>query len=371
MEKNLQNLPVIVQTAITNQKIDLAKVNFIKPTETYGDVLNQYEKVIIEVVKVDPKDVFEIATGKNVLSKRPLLQIANALGILWKPIDITTDIKSESRKSLATVTGAMKKPNGEWVILSDEKTVDLDVIEEEQRIKQEEYAKNGKLVGWEGKRPIHEPWSKHGGESAKKAHIEMEVRKAVLPYWKFKDERAITGAQERVIRKFVALKDYYTLAELSRPLAFPRVVTDTAKMLEDPKVRQAAIERMTGSVKSIFGHSPEATVSYEVQNGEKPKQIEEAPAEAPAEETDEVPFSPEPEKKKSPEEEEIEACKEELKTLSGIDYLSKDAKAFAIDLIDQDSPNLDALTAALNRIKEWLNDPRNVQKHGRYEGAVK
>ncbi|GAI80963.1 unnamed protein product, partial [marine sediment metagenome] len=109
--------------------------------------------------------------------------------------------------------------HGEWIVLSEEKTVDLEAIEEEQRIKQEEYADKGKLVRWDNGRPVHEPWSKFGGEKAKLDHIDLEVRKSLLPYKKFKDERAMTGAKERVIKALIAIKDNYTDAELSKPFA--------------------------------------------------------------------------------------------------------------------------------------------------------
>ena len=256
-----QNLPAIIKTAIQKQGIVLENVNLILPTQTFGQILGEYDVLAFELVKIEKTDCYEMkkGSGENVPAKRALMSISNALGILWDP-KTTTNLESSERKSRAKATGALKKPNGEWVVLSAEKTVDLDAIEEEQRLKQEEYADNGKIVRWENNRPVKEPWNLHGGEDGKKAFIDREVRKAVLPYWKFKDEKAETGAKERVIRQIIALKENYTNAELEKPFALPKIMVDVSKMLNDPRVQKIALERMTESVTSIFGKQPDLQI---------------------------------------------------------------------------------------------------------------
>ena len=259
----MDNLPAVVQTAITEQHVDLNKVHLMLPTQTFGDVLGQFDKVTIEVVTIDPNakngDVFEIGKGKYSLGKRPLQAISNAVGIVWDPAT-TTILESTKLKSRAKATGAMRKPNGEMIVVTEEKTVDLEAIEEKLRITQEDYAEKGKLIGWESGQPIKEPWTKHGGEQGKQLHIDREVRTALIQYRLFKDERAMTGAKERVIRAFMAIKSNYSQQELSKPFAFPRVTVDSDKLLAVPEVRQAAIARMTGTVGSIFGPSPQQTL---------------------------------------------------------------------------------------------------------------
>jgi len=136
---NNENIPAVIETAIQNQKIDLNNINFLLPTETYGQVLGQYEKVIIEIVRVDPdpknEEVYEIAKGKFCLSQRPLMKISNAVGIVWDPkntkLILDTDVKSRAK-----ATGFMKKPNGEIISITEEKTIDLDVIREEKQKKE-------------------------------------------------------------------------------------------------------------------------------------------------------------------------------------------------------------------------------------------
>ena len=261
MSSETSNLPAIIKTAIQKQGIDLEKVNLILPTQTFGQILGEYDVLAFEIVKIEKSDCYEMkkGSGENVPAKRALMSISNALGILWDP-KTTTNLESSERKSRAKATGALKKPNGEWVVLSAEKTVDLDAIEEEQRLKQEEYADSGKLIEWQGNKPIKQPWSQHGGEEAKQTFIDREVRKAVLPYWKFKDERAETGAKERVIRQIIALKENYSNAELEKPFALPKIMVDVSKMLNDPRVQKIALERMTESVTSIFGKQPDLQI---------------------------------------------------------------------------------------------------------------
>ncbi len=292
---NQTNLPAVVQTAIMEQKIDLSQVNLVLPTETYGNILGEYDKLTMEVVKVDTDDTYEPGTrGKHALSQRPIMQMANAVGLIWDP-ERTTMLESTSQKSRAKATAAMRKPNNEWIILSEEKTIDMEVVEEEIRMGKEDDAEKGPIVDWKenerGKKyPVRGKWK---NDQEKQAFIKRETRKAVLQYRKFKDERAMTGAKERVVRKLLALKPTYTNEELKKPFAFPRVLPDVNKMLANPEVRQAAIERMTGAASSIFGPSNgsrrERNVTPECQAIE-----EDAGLEIPASEVHEAPEEPLP-----------------------------------------------------------------------------
>jgi len=356
MEKT--KLPAVVQRAIQTQGIDLANVNFLLPTQTFGQIIGNYDKVVIEVVRVDPdEDAFEITKDKFSPGKRPLMAIANALGIVWDP-KTTGVVESTDRKSRAKATGAMRKPNGEWVVISDEKTVDLDVIEEEQHTSYEEKADRGnfdEVVQWKtsknGKNyPVFADWK----SDAEKQHgINKAVKKAVLQYRKFKDERAMTGAKERVIRAFVALKNTYSRKELSQPFAFPRVIPDTEKMLSHPEVRQAAIQKMTGAVTSIFGPSPsgssqelppEESPKYElIENGkngahEDGGKEEKAPPWNPAEE----------------EETDEDRARGELKEMLKFEHLPADAKSMIADELAKEKPDLTTMNALIDRVNDWL-----------------
>jgi len=266
MHDSTSNVPAVVQQALAEQRIKPENCNLMLPTQTFGEVLGMFDRVTVEVVTINPDpeagDVFKLDKDgdKLALGKVPLQKISNALGIVWDP-QTTTILESSDTKSRAKATGAMRKPNGEYVVVSEEKTVDLAAIEEEQRLKIEADAERGKIaeingkIQWEktstGKSfPKREPFK---SDAEKKTWIELQIRKAVLPYRKFKDERAMTGAKERVIRAFLGVKSTYSPAELAKPFAFPRVTSDSAKMLATPETRAAAVERLTAGVASIFG----------------------------------------------------------------------------------------------------------------------
>lgn len=371
-------IPEVIQKALVAQNIDPDDVNLLLPTKTYGQMIGQYERLTIETVDVDPNlssgDVYEVTKGRLSLCKRPLAAMSSALGIVWDPVT-TGIVVSADRKSRAKATGAMMKPNGDWLPYTDEKTVDLDAIEEEQRIKQEEYAAEGFIVEWKtsqnGKRyPVREPWEKHGGEKAKHAYIDLEVRKAVVAYWKFKDERANTGARERVIKFFLALKNSYTAEELKKPIAFPCITIDAKKILADPEMKQIALDRMTGSVKAIFGgptgsetkqleHKPH----YEVADNGSGAKTEEEPAEEPAEKEPEevvVPWDDEP--KETGEEEQLREAVEDIKERRKKydKNLPKNAKSFIDDIIARGKYDFETISALRDRMDEFEKRAREM-----------
>ena len=78
-------LPAVIKTAIQEQEIDVANVNLMLPSETFGQVLGEYDKITMEVVRVDPDpkqgDVYEIE-GRLALSRVSLQKIATALSIM-------------------------------------------------------------------------------------------------------------------------------------------------------------------------------------------------------------------------------------------------------------------------------------------------
>lgn len=278
-----KNVPAVISRSMQEQGINASAINLILPTQTFGDVIGKYDRVTMEVVQVDPDpkngEVYALE-GKLQFGKTPLQKMASALGIVWDPSN-TGIVESTEWKSRAKATGAIRKPNGEWLPTTEEKTIDVSVDVKSYQLKYEEDADKGNFTGkvteWgtskSGKKfpAKFEPWK---SDEERERIINRAVRKAVLQRLKFKDELALTGAKDRVIRYFLALKNGYTAAELSKPIAFPRISTDTNKMLEDPAMRQLAIGRMNGAVGAIFGG--ENTAAYP----EEPKAIE-APAEQP------------------------------------------------------------------------------------------
>lgn len=348
-----QNLPAVIQKAVTAQKINADAVNLMLPTQTFGEVLGQYDKVTIEVVTVDPDpkqgDVYEPAYGKFALGQRPLNAISNAMGIVWDP-HTTTVLESTQRKSRAKATGAMRKANGEWIPLSDEKTIDLDVIEEELTFKCEQDTLEGEPY-WDNGHRKHRPWK---SPEERQNYIEVEVKKALLQKKKFKDELAMTGAKERVIRKLLAIKATYSKAELAKPFAFPRVTLDTSKMLSSPADRGEAIHRMTGSVSAIFGpgasapNTEERNVTPEETQG-KPDAEVATGEEQPEEEQggppfDDVPWDETPE----------EIAQRKLKTLLEDPLITQPPKEAIEEMLGKKEPSLAEMKELIARVESYL-----------------
>lgn len=288
-------LPAVITKAAQQQGIQLdpSRVNLLLPTQSYGQIVGQFDKVTLEVMVIDPNpqagEVYEIS-GKKALAKPSLDRMYSALGMIEDPVN-TTILESSPRKSRAKATAAIRKPNGEYVVLTEEKTVDIDVIEEEQTMKAKESAIKGKPSGW-GRNTTYAPWA---SDSEKAEWIELTVQKAVLPYKKFKDERAMTGARERLVRAVVGLKSSYTDAELAKPFVFPRITTDTDKLLADKETRQLAIEKMSGSVRAIFGgHNEEEEREPRDVTPEAPKAFAEVVENENDTEEDEDPFGAPP-----------------------------------------------------------------------------
>jgi len=147
----MKNVPAVIQQAASLQGIELdpGRVNLLLPTQSYGQIVGQFDKVTLEVMVVDPDpnngEVYKIS-GKKALAKPALDRMYSALGIVEDPVN-TTVLESSSRKSRAKATAAIRKPNGEYVVLTEEKTVDIDVIEEEQTMKAKEEALKGRPDG--------------------------------------------------------------------------------------------------------------------------------------------------------------------------------------------------------------------------------
>jgi hypothetical protein len=185
---------------------------------------------------------------------------------------------------------------------------------------------------------------------------EKEKKLLLLTYEKFGMARADTGARLRVIRELTGMQISFKPNEIQKAMVFCRIAVDTDEMLEHPELREAAIGLATGASRSIYGPAQQ-TSNYQV-NGKEPEQIE-AP-----EEEEEVPFDTA--LQKTPEEEEIDACLDELRYYRNAQHLHKDAQEFADEELAKVTHDLETLNALIEKLKGWLNDPRVVAKYGQY-----
>jgi hypothetical protein len=350
--QNQANLPAIIEQSAKAQGIALANVTLIMPTETFGAVLGEFDKITLETVRIDTTDEREVyepnGKGKGfALGKSSLQKVAFALSIQWVP-RYTGIVESTAQRSRAKAVGLMRKPNGETITITEEKTIDLDVERENELAKAEKNSLGGRVVRWEGNRPVKEPWK---SEAARVRWVELEIENAIKQKRRFKDELANTGAKDRVIRAFLALKSTYSAEELSKPLAFPRVVTDTNKLLANPLTRRAAIEMIGQATASLYGTKEEAVEPAGLEApagvvqdpGEQPMRDVTPPAEADPF-ADDAPPPPNPATRL----EEILAALRKYQVSDVLNLAQKAAIQAAFDRGESDVPKLETF---LGRVK--------------------
>lgn len=88
-------------------------------------------------------------------------------------------------------------------------------------------------------------------DSDRDKYIERSVLVNMTLLRKTAAEKAMTGAINRVIRALTGLKGQYTLEELKKPFAIPRVTFSPD--YTDPEVRSAMISQGMNSIGSLFG----------------------------------------------------------------------------------------------------------------------
>ena len=263
-----KNYPIRVVEAAERQGVDLDAGNLIVPSENFGHDIGQYDKVVIEVIRINPElsegEVY--LQGKEyVFTGRTLQNISNLIGIMWDP-KYTGLIHSVGSERVGKAVGAVRNSHGDWVPVTASKTINIDAYEDEMIDKYTEEADkgdcrkdyNGHFISvdkWEetsqGKKyPVFKPWP---NESTKEKWINKCVRKAVIRYREFANEKAETGAVLRAIRKLYPFKSTYRKEELLKPFYLPRVTIDNDKVMSSPELRQMSLNRALGVRNFVFG----------------------------------------------------------------------------------------------------------------------
>jgi hypothetical protein len=248
------NLPAVIQTAITEQHIDLSQVNLILPTKTFARELSKYEKVSLEIVEIDPdpkRGETHKIEGKLVFGKNALLKLSHAANIKWDTKE-TGAVKITETSAYAKAAGYLRKPNGQMLPCVGSYHVDCDIIEREQTINYKEKAEKGKPI-WKktqfGKSYLdYVSWE---SEKEKKEWIELKVEKAVVQSIKHRVTKAETGAINRAIRQALIIHNYYTEQELNIPFVVPCIALDVEEILNDPLTRRDALDNMFSASKAI------------------------------------------------------------------------------------------------------------------------
>lgn len=229
-------LPPAMTTALAELDVDPNQCNILAPTQSFGRIIGKFQKLIIEKVILNPdykngKDVYPPGGTGLALSGLALTKMAQACGVQWSA-KYTTNLESTPEKSRAKATGAMQMPNGQWVVWSNEKTVEMEALEEEIELQMEK-------------------------DHIFKGRDDLEFRRRRLTKRKFKDELAMSGAMNRVIRRLLTIQSTYTPQEIRRPFLVPRVVTDMDKVAADPQMREVALRSLDDSAGRVFGEGPD------------------------------------------------------------------------------------------------------------------
>src|SRR5205085_992667 len=176
--------------------------------------------------------------GKRALSALALTKLANAAGIKWIPE--LCKVLERTRRDDGTYIrfqagGAVRQPNGEWHVEIAEK--DLDTADAAEQLED----------GYRRK-------LKAGRAKFSEDDIPEMVRREILQLREFLLGHVETKAKNRVIRRFLELRQTYTVQELAKPFAVPRLVyrPDLADPLQLERVQ---LEGRQAS-EDLFGKTP-------------------------------------------------------------------------------------------------------------------
>lgn len=209
-----------------------------------------------EITQIQAKqDEFHKVNGKFMPNKAVTDRIGEANGIQF--IDKNCYVETQIRPACAGLEercvyvgyaqGKVRMPDGNW----RESTVEN--YEFDPTLRAAEDAPNKKDYG---KPAGYDPF-----DPANKSKFNRDI----LAYVKPAMARAATGARLRVIRQLSGMPETFTGDEITRPLAFARVVQNTEYILETPEGRtMATAKALDMDVSSLlFGKRPEPTQAIE------------------------------------------------------------------------------------------------------------
>ena len=226
-----------------------AEFNVLYPTERVFEIPQAF-KLVPEVLRINPDpakgEVWSIGERQNelgvntemfALTYRSLQKIAQTAEIIFDPrYTRRTDGGLNPRRAEYTATGMLRKPDGQWINVTQTKEIDLDVIQSEvqNQIEQDAAMQGGLNVSRNGMEQLLAL-----GTSDFTREVSRRVSAKMLFWRKNIVLVALAGAHKRVIRSLLLIKDLYTAEELERPFVIPRVSLDTDYLLNDLQLNQS------------------------------------------------------------------------------------------------------------------------------------
>lgn len=342
-------------TALATLEAYAGKANVLSPVISLeGDAVSPFLVESIQVVKIVPEvdtyHDFRYANereGKHALSGLGLAKIAAAAGIKWVPE--LTGVEARERRPDGHVyirfraAGAIRQPNGEWHL--ELATKEIDTADEEEELR-EAYRRRS---------------TSPRGKPMTEQEIEDAVRRDVLALRKNVLGHAETKAKNRVIRRILALRQVYTVAELSRPFAVPRLLYRPQYAEEAARVE---LEGRTAS-EELFGPAPALSSGAPIVEEETSEATPE-PAAAAASSADEAASPPPRTRKAKPKEEPavdeqaaLEAVKEGLGATEVEGEPSEEETwrpPAQTEIVEPDRPKVDPALPGGKRFSELAKD---------------
>ena len=255
------------------------KFNVLFPTETLMSI-SPLQQLSYELLRIDPEpmpkgqDVFSI--GKKEIddkwvevysfSKTALQKLAHAAGVQIDHNSSGYIPTGNPRSAGYKIVGAIQKPDGTWLRLTQSKVVDIDVTVEKTRLKYTNLLEAGKIEVWEsipGKEKKQSRKLKNDEEGRK--HVESKVREEEIRVLEFKEALAETKAYTRLVRALLALKGYYTKEELKRPFIVVKISLNIHYLLSNDSMKQQLVQYALASQNAMFGLPPSMEVHQSTQ----------------------------------------------------------------------------------------------------------
>jgi len=264
-----------------NQKY--AGCNLLMPMSVSAQ-MSPFYKVTVMQVQADTSDnsgdIFKVGSTKvgktweNVYSpaKPLLMKIAAAAGIQFDPTHTGGEyVNGDKNVYRGRAYGAMKEPDGTWKTHADEKIINLHDAEDNYRLEFMDKCLKGITDEKQAKAAadmFQGEWkptkNKYGDQvnaffvakQDQQQYIERGILVNMTLLRKTMCEKALTGAILRTIRALTGLKGTYTIGELKKPFAIPRVTFSPD--YNDPQIRAAVLRQGISATSELFGSAPEA-----------------------------------------------------------------------------------------------------------------
>jgi hypothetical protein len=188
-------------------------------------------KPVIRIVEIDTamdsrgkiigSDIYPVTGGKYAFTFTAIKRFIDAGRIEFGKPEI--DINSEFETVTAYVRGSRFDIEGTVRVQSDGKTINIPAREFEIT---ETYSKKGEELA------RNEKWT----EERLKRYIDMNVKSYMIQLRKFAVERAISGAQARVVAKLLGMKRAYPIGDLKKPFVVLSVIPDID--MEDQRIKE-------------------------------------------------------------------------------------------------------------------------------------